>query len=77
MAATVELYLSNPADRMLEDDEISLPEEYDTFCVIRAMGWDWWTYHNQPDFFIKQIRAFLGAEIRAKENRSSNNTNGQ
>jgi hypothetical protein len=50
----------------LGDDEISIPDEYIDFCVIREMGWDWWTYEMQPDFFIEQIFAFMSAEKKAK-----------
>ncbi len=72
MASAIELYLTNPADTFLEDDNISLPGEYNDFVIMREMGWDWWVFHRQPDFFIDMVKAFILAEQKAKQNRRMN-----
>lgn len=53
----------------LDDDEISLPEEYLEFKLIRYMGWDWHTYKAQPDLFIHQCLAFMDAEVAGQQKR--------
>jgi hypothetical protein len=32
---------------------------------MKEMGWDYWTFQNQPDWFINMIHAFLFAEKAA------------
>jgi len=36
------------------------------------MGWDYYTFYNQPDFFIDMIYAFVAAEKKAAKIRSKN-----
>lgn len=42
---------------------------------MRVMGWDWWTFHRQPDNFIYAIKKFLDAEYRADVNISKRTRN--
>lgn len=35
------------------------PEEYRMFLVMEKMGWDWQTYHNQPDDWIDTVEMII------------------
>ena len=48
-----------------------MPDEYITFKVIKIMGWDYWTFQRQPDFFIEMCKAFIAAEQRAENERKT------
>jgi len=37
---------------------------------MREMGWDYFTFHKQPDFFIDMVYAFIAAERKADRMRS-------
>jgi len=37
---------------------------------MRKMGWDWWTYRQQPSFFLDMVYAFIAAEQKADRIRS-------
>jgi len=40
----------------------TIPDYAVRVFVMRAMGWDYWTYCNQPLFVIDQVMMFLGSE---------------
>ena len=72
MANDIALYLSYPPGHQLEDDEgKGLPTEYGDYLVMKTMGWDWWTYMNQPDHVVYMITSFIAAEEEAKEKRKN------
>ena len=35
--------------------------------IMRAMGWDYYTYRAQPQFIIEQVLMFLNSESQAYE----------
>lgn len=70
IANEVYFNLRKSRDIELEDDERKpMPEEYLIFKVIRIMGWDYWTYQRQPDFFIEMCKAFIAAEQKAENDK--------
>lgn len=38
------------------------------FMIMREMGWDWWTFQNQPSEWVDLIELFIKAENLPKEN---------
>lgn len=66
------VYLRKRDNRVsLEDDQEQLPEEYSEFMLIREMGWDYYTFLEQPDWFIDMCIAFINAEIMARRDRKN------
>jgi hypothetical protein len=35
--------------------------------ICERMGWDWYTYHNQPAWFIQLIEHKMGIEAKRQE----------
>lgn len=64
MAEKLYFFLASPAQQ-LEEGDGGVPPEYNDFLIMREMGWDYWTFQSQPNFFIEQVRAFLFAENKA------------
>ncbi len=60
------LWLSNPADQLEDDEKIGPPDHYADFTIMREMGWDYWTFQKQPDFWVDICGAFIHAERHAK-----------
>lgn len=48
--------------RILVAGEKRPSEEFGRFVICREMGWDWWTFENQPSFFIEEIAIILKQE---------------
>lgn len=45
-----------------------VPQEYMDFLVMREMGWDWWTFQNQPAEWVELVELFIRAEAQVKPN---------
>lgn len=45
---------------------------------MRTMGWDWWTYHRQPHFWLDDILRYIQTENAAyKEKAEIDKTKGK
>ena len=51
-----------------------IPEWAARVWLMREMGWDYWTYRQQPLWLLQQVSRFLATEAQAK--RSFNHSRG-
>lgn len=74
MADRVALLLSNPVESLEDDEEnAGLPQEYKDYLIMKTMGWDYWTFGNQPEHILFMIYSFILAENEAQLNRKGRN----
>lgn len=57
--------------------ESGTSESYQRYIICKEFGWDYYTYNNQPTFFIEEIMTIINLEVGKqkkeikKQNRAS------
>jgi hypothetical protein len=49
------------------DQGEAVPQEYLRFIVCKKMGWDYYTFMQQPDFFVEEVLICMQAENKYRE----------
>jgi len=49
----------------LEAGGTKVPSEYLEFVIQREMGWDYWVYHRQPEWWPEMVAKFMEIESKA------------